>query len=378
MHSFSRLVCTLSIFTLFACNGELGFEKRTKSGGGSAEAASAQIEFDTENCTTRQWWNNKFTARLNLQMISPASEALPQDYAVRYSFDHAAAVAEGLSKADGSDVKLVYRDKDCSFQEVGYALHPHTTWNSQSTEIWFRLLRPTAASSIEKRYYLYFGDPNASNSALSFDEMTDYYENFNNAPSENYFSEFASTENAQYIDGQLVLSGTTTQETRFALHGLIWSGESMPAGYIVESTMSVETPGSDVWRAMIGVTASVVAINRRQLQYYIPPAERADPAVAWTILSDTFLETADFERQRFEVNVQPNETEVRLNGLVVGKRLLNVNEFMPQIAYSPNVADVSFMVKYDHLIVRKAIASDAEIKIGSEPIETFENFEKTF
>ena len=106
------------------------------------------------------WWNFVYQYRQPIT-VSAGSAAVPSDYTASMTFDHAALVSTGKSLASGDDIRILHRD-GATWTELDRALDPLSSWNTATTQIWFPLVDPIAASSADNSYYLYYGNGSAA------------------------------------------------------------------------------------------------------------------------------------------------------------------------------------------------------------------------
>lgn len=122
------------------------------------------------------WWNSSYQYRQNIA-ITAGSAAVPTNYSVPLTLDHAALVTAGKSQADGDDVRVLYWN-GTGWLELDRALGASSSWDTASTKIWFELQATIAATASTNNYYLYYGNiaaanppSNKSNIYLFFDDF---------------------------------------------------------------------------------------------------------------------------------------------------------------------------------------------------------------
>ena len=101
------------------------------------------------------WWDPDYPFRQRID-ISTTAAASPDGYTTSLTFDHAAMVTNGLSLADGSDLRVVRWD-GAAWTELDRVLDEASSWNQTTTTAWFQTQDPIPASSVIS-YWLYFGD----------------------------------------------------------------------------------------------------------------------------------------------------------------------------------------------------------------------------
>ncbi|MFW9970014.1 MAG: DUF2341 domain-containing protein [Candidatus Odinarchaeota archaeon] len=120
------------------------------------------------------WYNADWQYRKVINITTGAT-AVPSNYSISLTFDHATLVNLGKSRADGNDIKVVY-DTGSDWDDLDRVLDPGSSWNNDSTIIWFKIQTSIAAFSSDSNYYLYYGNPlaalpptNGSNIFLFYD-----------------------------------------------------------------------------------------------------------------------------------------------------------------------------------------------------------------
>jgi serine/threonine protein kinase len=106
------------------------------------------------------WWDTDFRFRQPITVTAGAA-AVPSGYSVSVTLGHAGLVSSGESQDDGDDVRVLYWT-GTGWLELDRVLEPGSSWNSDSTKIWFKLQAGIDTSSSDGDYYLYYGNPTAS------------------------------------------------------------------------------------------------------------------------------------------------------------------------------------------------------------------------
>ncbi|MCP3910258.1 MAG: signal peptidase I, partial [Actinomycetia bacterium] len=140
-----------------------------------ASASNASFAWQVIEWAGPQWWDPAYSFRQRID-VDTSSVAAPNGYTVPLDFDHAALVSAGLSRSDGTDVRVVRWDGS-SWTELDRVLDDASTWNAVSTTIWFKTVEPIAADTTST-YWLYIG--NSSPGAVANDPEAVYLltENF--------------------------------------------------------------------------------------------------------------------------------------------------------------------------------------------------------
>ncbi|MHA2343272.1 MAG: DUF2341 domain-containing protein, partial [Candidatus Hodarchaeales archaeon] len=122
------------------------------------------------------WYNPDWRYHKKIT-ISSSSTAVPSDYSVFLTFDHESLVSMGKSRTDGNDVRVVFWN-GINWKELDRMLDPGTSWNSNSSKIWFKTKAAIPAFSFDNNYYLYYGNPIASSPPNNGSNIFFFYDGF--------------------------------------------------------------------------------------------------------------------------------------------------------------------------------------------------------
>ena len=98
------------------------------------------------------WWDPAWPAARQVT-LSAGARPIPAGSVVSLTFDHAALFANGLTRNDGNDVRLVYRSGGVG-TEIARVLAAGSVWNSAATRLMFRTQAALPASGSDENYYL--------------------------------------------------------------------------------------------------------------------------------------------------------------------------------------------------------------------------------
>ena len=104
------------------------------------------------------WWDPAWPMLAPLRVES-SNRVVPDGYALSVTFDHAAEVARGRSRADGQDVRVVATEGERRF-ELDRVLDDDSGWNRPDTTLWFRV-PPSLSSDVGYAFHLYLGHRSA-------------------------------------------------------------------------------------------------------------------------------------------------------------------------------------------------------------------------
>jgi hypothetical protein len=94
--------------------------------------------------------------------LDAGTSSFPAGYVVSTVFDHASPVSSGKASSDGRDVRIVYWDSS-RWVELDRILSTNSSWNTTSTIVMFQLQNGINVSQSDSDYYIYYGNPVASN-----------------------------------------------------------------------------------------------------------------------------------------------------------------------------------------------------------------------
>ncbi|NIM47698.1 MAG: hypothetical protein GTO22_00280, partial [Gemmatimonadales bacterium] len=108
----------------------------------------------------RPWWNSTYNSRERIN-ISAGSSAIPSEYPVKLTLNHAQMVTDSKSQSDGDDIRIAYWTGS-AWSEVNRTLGDGSSWNSASTTILFKTQASIAASGFDNDHYLYYNNTGAA------------------------------------------------------------------------------------------------------------------------------------------------------------------------------------------------------------------------
>ena len=126
--------------------------------------------------SSSSWYDLSWKYR-SIVNISTGSAAVSSGYTVSLTFDHASLVNMKKSRIDGNDIRLVYLDGS-NWEEIDRMLDPGSSWNNDSTKIWFKLQKDISASSYDSKYYLYYGNKLAESPPHNSTNVFLFYDGF--------------------------------------------------------------------------------------------------------------------------------------------------------------------------------------------------------
>ena len=122
------------------------------------------------------WFNLNWQYRRKIT-ITTYSAAISSGYTVSLTFNHSSLVSTGKSRVDGDDIRIVYWD-GTEWEELDRIIDPDSSWDNDSTKIWFMMQIPIAAFSFDNNYYLYYGNNNATSPPNNANNIFLFYDGF--------------------------------------------------------------------------------------------------------------------------------------------------------------------------------------------------------
>ncbi|MHA2304107.1 MAG: DUF2341 domain-containing protein [Candidatus Hodarchaeales archaeon] len=129
-----------------------------------------------ENQVNVSWFDLDW--RYNKQInLNASSYEIPSDYAVSLTFDHAALVNARKSRVDGDDIRVIYWNSS-DWVELDRMLDSGSSWNDNTTKIWFKTQATVPAFSSNNNYYLYYGNLLAGSPPTNSTNIFFFYDGF--------------------------------------------------------------------------------------------------------------------------------------------------------------------------------------------------------
>ncbi|MCR4315020.1 MAG: hypothetical protein NUW37_01585 [Planctomycetes bacterium] len=123
------------------------------------------------------WWDIDYGSRTVLHVRNSNSSDMPQGYTLSTTWDHAGLVSTSLSLASGNDFRIVYYDKttETSIELDRICV---TSWNTSTTQIYFRAQERILAGDESKSYYAYYNNPSAGSPPKDGVDVYMFYDDF--------------------------------------------------------------------------------------------------------------------------------------------------------------------------------------------------------
>jgi len=109
--------------------------------------------------------------------LSASSYDIPSGYTVSLTFDHAALVDARKSRIDGDDIRVIYWN-DSDWIELDRVLDSGSSWNDNTTKIWFKTQALVPSFSSDNNYHLYYGNLLAGSPPANSTDIFFFYDGF--------------------------------------------------------------------------------------------------------------------------------------------------------------------------------------------------------
>ncbi|MFX1596934.1 MAG: DUF2341 domain-containing protein, partial [Promethearchaeota archaeon] len=133
-------------------------------------------KFSNPPLSSTFWYNSDWQYCKTIN-ITTGSAAVPSDYTVSLTFNHTSLVSVGKSRTDGNDIRVVYWNGS-DWEELDRMLDPGSSWDNNSTRIWFKTQATIPASSFDSNYYLYYGNTLAGLPPTNSSNVFFFYDGF--------------------------------------------------------------------------------------------------------------------------------------------------------------------------------------------------------
>lgn len=91
------------------------------------------------------------------ELTIEAGAPVEAGHSIAVPLDHAALVAAGTSRSDGSDVRVFEVVDDCPVVELDRVADPRIGWNAADTRVWFAAPAAVATGEVQRGIFLYYG-----------------------------------------------------------------------------------------------------------------------------------------------------------------------------------------------------------------------------
>jgi hypothetical protein len=126
------------------------------------------------------WWNSSWTYRVPITIQNTSSTAaLPVRYSVKATLNTSSLISAGQMLANCADLVAIYFDGSVN-HEIDRVVN---NCGTNSTDVWFSLQRPIAASAQDNGYNLYYGNPSAGTPPSNGMNVFLFYEDWENGAS---------------------------------------------------------------------------------------------------------------------------------------------------------------------------------------------------
>ncbi|HXX87911.1 MAG TPA: hypothetical protein VEH86_05650 [Candidatus Acidoferrum sp.] len=139
------------------------------------------------------WWNNNYSYRRLITITNNAASSLTSGYSCNMTLDTASLVSAGKMLLNGNDLRIVNWNGN-SWTEIDRDIISGTM-DTSATQVWFRTQATIGPSpSAANDYYLYYGDPSATNPPANKSNVYLWFDDFNRANEPSITTEPAYTQ----------------------------------------------------------------------------------------------------------------------------------------------------------------------------------------
>jgi cellulose synthase/poly-beta-1,6-N-acetylglucosamine synthase-like glycosyltransferase/ActR/RegA family two-component response regulator len=147
------------------------------SGGDDATLAAGSYALNMYfNQLPSDWWDTTYKYRQPIT-ITAGSADVPSNYSIRLEFNHD-SLAPAKSLSNGDDVRIVYWTGS-EWNELDRRLDDQSSWDSETTQIWFSTQASINATESDTDYYLYYGNSGAGTPPTNWKNIFLFYDDFN-------------------------------------------------------------------------------------------------------------------------------------------------------------------------------------------------------
>ena len=132
-----------------------------------------------ENQVNVSWFDVDWRYRKQITLSASSSE-IPSGYTVSVTFDHEALVNTRKSRIDGDDIRIIYWN-GTDWVEIDRILDSGSSFNTNTTKIWFKTQALVPSSSSDNNYYLYYGNLLAGSPPTNSTNFFYFYDGFESA-----------------------------------------------------------------------------------------------------------------------------------------------------------------------------------------------------
>jgi uncharacterized membrane protein len=232
------------------------------------------------------WWDHTYNYFHQFTLAGEEFQTLPKGQWYQITFDHLTLVNQGMAKADGSDVRIVYyMESQDNFIEVPIIF---SGINSGSATVAFQIEENISAGTGSDKYFLYYGNPAVST-----------YPGSPNAPSDVrtdiqisgvYQHKLNGTTNRRWI----LKEGSVSLQLRTLLY-TVQLGTDLPADSIVTykvkdttNTGRMDNLGDGRYQAAVDVSDLPIGVYRVQASASSPQDRLRTDDSGYTVFYVTY------------------------------------------------------------------------------------------
>ncbi len=322
------------------------------------------------------WWNAGYSGRQAVTIQT--KDAIGAGYSVSVTFDHQAMVAQGQSRSDGEDIRIVRWNGTGWDGEQDRVVAVGSSWNTTTTTLYFKTSSALGSGAFDRSYYLYFGNATPAASLHNADNVYLLYDDFNdNVINTSKWTTFGPAGSVVEQNGRMELRAATSADTSYGFFATTGSIH----GYFSESTFSIVNQlaaSSNLWSGAAGL------VERDGLTHRANNIVYRDLSYNTTVLGPSTLTGNTFAGQRLGAAIASDDSAYYWeNGVLKGHATTLSGISTPLYFYRPqaatNVGD--FLVTFDDIVIRKYVNNEpatvldgnavTKLTVVVDPILTF-------
>ncbi|MCH8094369.1 MAG: right-handed parallel beta-helix repeat-containing protein [Chloroflexi bacterium] len=272
------------------------------------------------------WWNCGYDYRMPAT-VTAGSTGVGTGYAVSVTFNHSALVSASKSLPNGDDIRVTYWNGS-SHVELDRFLDPGSSWNSTTTQIWFKTQAAIGVSSSDSDYYINYGNAGAGAPPANPSSIFFFFDGYESGDYTGWGGVSAQTGDTNTIVTTTVHTGTYASESfvdggsgggsyarvennfagEFAFHSTVWV--YLPLTYNATDDITVLQFYTGGW------TSKVASLSiRAPLADMRPFIANFNPDPAEFYFSATPLTLGAWHRLELKVDVASGRAEVWQDGV---------------------------------------------------------------
>ncbi len=306
-------------------------------------------------------------------------DALPTGYSVSITFDHQALVAQGRSRSDGEDIRIVHWNGSGWDAEQDRVLAVGSSWNTTNTSVYFKTSGALSASVFDRSYYVYFGNASPSASLHNPDIVYVLWDDFNDGTLDAAKWHLTGASPGVVVSetgGKLQIAGAPDaahMETQIGVE----TNLVMPTEYLAESTIagSLDSQVLSSSKIAVGTDDGEMVIQNKQWSYW-------QSHTGWVHVAPTNIVQQSISPTRVATSRTSSAVSAYENGSTVATRSVQHTYPHARYTYAPENTAYTNTVTFDDIVIRKYVnnepitvldgVSATTVSANVDPVLTFD------